>query len=126
MEFSNSKPIYLQIIENIKKQLIRGELNIGDKIISQREYAQKMKVNPNTVQRAYREMENMNLVETLRGQGTFICKRPEMLDQIKEEMAENIMRNFLLEMKSIGFSDEKTISLVKQWQVKINKEGEND
>jgi len=124
MEFSNSKPIYLQIIENIKKQLIRGELNIGDKIISQREYAQKMKVNPNTVQRAYREMENMNLVETLRGQGTFICKRPEMLDQIKEEMAENIMRNFLLEMKSIGFSDEKTISLVKQWQVKINKEGE--
>jgi len=124
MEFSNSKPIYLQIIENIKKQLIRGELNIGDKIISQREYAQKMKVNPNTVQRAYREMENMNLVETLRGQGTFICKRPEMLDQIKEEMAENIMRNFLSEMKSIGFSDEKTISLVKQWQVKINKEGE--
>ena len=124
MEFSNSKPIYLQIIDNIKKQLIRGELNIGDKIISQREYAQKMKVNPNTVQRAYREMENMNLVETLRGQGTFICKRPEMLDQIKEEMAENIMRNFLSEMKSIGFSDEKTISLVKQWQVKINKEGE--
>ena len=124
MEFNNSKPIYLQIIDEVKKQLIRGELKIGDKIISQREYAQKMKVNPNTVQRAYREMEIMNLVETLRGQGTFICNRPEMLEEIKEEMAEKIMRSFLKEMKSIGYSDEKTISLIKQWQVKINEEGQ--
>ncbi|QUH26522.1 GntR family transcriptional regulator [Serpentinicella alkaliphila] len=123
MEFNNSKPIYLQIIDEVKKQLIRGELKIGDKIISQREYAQKMKVNPNTVQRAYREMEIMNLVETLRGQGTFICNRPEMLEEIKEEMAEKIMRSFLMEMKSIGYSDEKTINLIKQWQIKINEEG---
>ena len=98
MEFNNSKPIYLQIIDEVKKQLIRGELKIGDKIISHRESAQKMKVNPNTVQRAYREMEMMNLVETLRGQGTFICNRPEMLEEIKEEMAEKIMRSFLKEM----------------------------
>lgn len=122
MEFNNSMPIYLQIIDDIKKQLVRGELKIGDKIVSQREYAQKMKVNPNTVQRAYREMENMNFLESLRGQGTFICNRPEMLEEIKEEMSESIMRNFVKEMKSIGFSDDKTLALVKKWQDIINEE----
>lgn len=122
MEFDNSKPIYLQIIDEVKKQLIRGELNMGDKILSQREFAQKMKVNPNTVQRAYREMENMNLVETIRGQGTFICEKTGMLDRIKEEMAESTMRYFLKEMKSLGFEEDKIVESVKKWQQMIKEE----
>ncbi len=122
MEFDNSKPIYLQIIDYIKKQLIRGELNIGDKILSQREFAQQLKVNPNTVQRAYREMESMNLVETIRGQGTFICNRPDMLDEIKEEMAENIMRSFFHEIESLGYKDEKVLDLVSKWQKRLKEE----
>lgn len=126
MEFDNSKPIYLQIVDEIKKQLIRGELKIGDKILSQREFAQKMKVNPNTVQRAYREMENMNLVESIRGQGTFICEKPGLLDEIKEEMAENAMRYFLKEMKSLGIEDEKIVESVKKWQQIIKEEEKND
>ncbi|AOT69248.1 GntR family transcriptional regulator [Geosporobacter ferrireducens] len=122
MEFDNSKPIYLQIIDDIKKQLIRGELKPGDKILSQRDFAQKIKVNPNTVQRAYREMENMNLVETIRGQGTFIYSREGMLDEIKEEMASRVLKNFLDEMYSLGFDNEKIIELVEKCQQRLEED----
>ncbi|WP_099192736.1 GntR family transcriptional regulator [Tepidibacter mesophilus] len=119
MEFDNSKPIYLQIIEDIKKKLIRGEIKPGDKIPSQRELAKDIKVNPNTVQRAYREMESINLVKALRGQGTFICDEEELLNEIKKEMANEVLIKFVEEMKSLGFKDDEVIDLVKLWQEKI-------
>ncbi|MEW9123348.1 MAG: GntR family transcriptional regulator [Thermotaleaceae bacterium] len=122
MEFDNSKPIYLQIIDSIKKQLIRGELKPGDKILSQREFAQSLKVNPNTVQRAYREMERVCLVETIRGQGTFVCERKGMLEEIQDEMADRILRNFLQEMYSLGFEKDKIIELVAKWQKQMEEE----
>ncbi|ABR46371.1 regulatory protein GntR, HTH [Alkaliphilus metalliredigens QYMF] len=122
MEFNNSKPIYLQIIDYIKKQLIRGELKGGDKISSQREFAQQMKVNPNTVQRAYREMESMQLVETIRGQGTFICNQEEMLAVIQEEMAGDLLRHFIEEMYSLGYSKEAMVQLIEKWKTEVREE----
>ncbi|WP_350343953.1 GntR family transcriptional regulator [Proteinivorax tanatarense] len=118
MNFDNSKPIYLQIIDYIKIQIIKGELKTGDKILSQRELAQKLKVNPNTVQRAYREMESNNLTETLRGQGTFIVHNEHLVEQLKEEMAEKILNRFFKEVKSLGYKDEEILDLVKQNQSK--------
>jgi GntR family transcriptional regulator len=97
----------MQIVDEIKKQIIRGELKPGDKVLSQRDLAEKIKVNPNTVQRAYKEMESMNILETIRGQGTFICNRPEMLKEIKSEMANKILINFITEMRSLGFKKEE-------------------
>ncbi|SHJ42537.1 GntR family transcriptional regulator [Tepidibacter formicigenes] len=119
MEFNNSKPIYLQIIEDIKKKLIRKEIKPGDKIPSQRELAKNIKVNPNTVQRAYREMESMGLVKTLRGQGTFISDEEELLNEIKKEMASEVLIKFIQEMRSLGFKDDEVINLIKSWQEKI-------
>lgn len=116
MEFDNSKPIYIQIIEDIKKKLIRGEIKPGDKIPSQREFAKDMKVNPNTVQRAYREMENMGLVKTLRGQGTFIDDKEELLNEIKKDMASSILVKFIEDMRSLGIEDRETLDLIKIWQ----------
>ncbi|MEJ8554618.1 GntR family transcriptional regulator [Tepidibacter sp. Z1-5] len=119
MEFDNSKPIYIQIIEDIKKRLIRGEIKLGDKIPSQRELAKDIKVNPNTVQRAYREMESMGLVKTLRGQGTFISDQEELLNEIKKEMASEVLIKFVEEMRSLGIKDDEAINLIKSWQEKI-------
>lgn len=118
MEFDNSKPIYIQIIEDIKKKLIRGEINPGDKIPSQREFAKDMKVNPNTVQRAYREMESMGLVKTLRGQGTFIDDKEDLLIEIKKDMANSILIKFIEDMRSLGIEDKETLDLIKGWQEK--------
>jgi GntR family transcriptional regulator len=102
--------------------LIKKELDIGDKIPSQRELAQQLKVNPNTVQRAYNEMETTGMVKTLRGQGTFICNKPEMLREIKEEMTEDIMGRFFHDIKSLGYENEEITDLVNKWQNKL-KEG---
>ena len=67
LNFDSSRPIYLQMVDEVKKALVRGELSPGDKIPSLKERAQMSKVNPNTVQRAYQEMERERLTETLRG-----------------------------------------------------------
>ncbi|NLB88855.1 MAG: GntR family transcriptional regulator [Syntrophomonadaceae bacterium] len=113
MQFDNASPIYKQIIEDFKKKMIRGELKKGDKILSQREYAQMATVNPNTVQRAYREMESMNLVETLRGQGTFVCVTPEQLVELKKEMATGLLESFITEMRSLDYSDVEILGMLK-------------
>ena len=121
MEFNASQPIYKQIIDDFKKKLIRGELEEGDKIPSQREYAEEVRVNPNTVQRAYREMESMNMVETLRGQGTFISISADRLEEIKMEMAVNLVDYFISEMESLGYSQKDMLRILKQEQ--SHKEG---
>lgn len=122
MEFNASQPIYKQIIDDFKKKLIRSELKEGDKIPSQREYAEQVRVNPNTVQRAYREMESMNMVETLRGQGTYISISADRLEEIKMEMAVNLIDYFISEMASLGYSREDMFKILEQEQSR--REGE--
>ncbi|AZO94576.1 GntR family transcriptional regulator [Halocella sp. SP3-1] len=123
INFDASKPIYEQIIDQIKQMLVRGELNPGDKLPSQRDMAKKIKVNPNTIQRAYREMETLELVETQRGRGTFIKEDKNMVLEIKKEMARNATFRFLQEMTAIGFSTEEIINLVEKGLInfKVNK-----
>lgn len=114
VNFDLDKPIYLQIIDEFKRALARGELSPGDKIPSQRDLAKKIKVNPNTVQKAYQEMERMQLVETLRGQGTFIRKDTFTLKEIRDEMAREALHNFINEMYALGLSREEVIAIVEQ------------
>ncbi|MEN6463083.1 MAG: GntR family transcriptional regulator [Syntrophomonas sp.] len=122
MQFDSSQPIYQQIINTYKKQLARGELKEGDKIPSQREYAEKIQVNPNTVQRAYREMENLHMVETIRGQGTFIVNGEELKKAIKQEMAKTILDYFIQEMKSLGFTNEQMVEMLILEQPSLKEE----
>jgi GntR family transcriptional regulator len=113
VNFNLDKPIYLQIIDEIKRSIVRGELALGEKIPSQRELAQQIKVNPNTVQKAYQEMERIRLVETLRGQGTFICNEPKLLTGIREEMAREALEIFINDMKALGFSPKDIREMVE-------------
>ncbi|MEC9490232.1 MAG: GntR family transcriptional regulator [Halanaerobiales bacterium] len=113
IDFNAAYPIYEQVIDEIKKEIVRGELNSGDKLPSQRKLARKIEVNPNTVQRAYREMEQRGLVETKRGRGTFIKDDDQVMVEIKKEMAETAVSNFIDEMISLGFEKENILSKVK-------------
>lgn len=116
LDYDKSRAIYKQIIEAFQKQLVRGELGLGDKIPSQREYAQKARVNPNTVQRAYQELERMGMVETVRGQGTFIQADIEMISGIRQKMADSILDHFFEEMISLGYSDNEIQEmLTRRW-----------
>ncbi len=104
VDFDAAKPIYEQIIDEIKRMVVRGELAPGDKLPSQRELARKIEVNPNTIQRAYREMEVLKLVVTKRGRGTFIKEGEGIIKNIKAEMAEDAVSRFIKEMNSLGFT----------------------
>lgn len=111
MVFDSGQPIYRQIMDDYQKQLVRGELQPGDKIPSQREYAQTHQVNPNTVQRAYREMEAMHMVETIRGQGTFVRVGGAELQRIRMDMAVKVLEYFIGEMRSLGFNREDILQM---------------
>jgi len=115
VNFDAAQPIYRQIIDDFKKKMIRGELKHGDRIPSQREYAEMAQVNPNTVQRAYREMEAMHMVETLRGQGTFVSADQEMLARMKEEMAQSILNYFISEMNALGYQPSDLIRMLEEY-----------
>jgi len=111
LDYDKSKAIYKQIIESFQKQLVRGELRQGDKIPSQRDFALKARVNPNTVQRAYQELERMGMVETLRGQGTFIRADEAMVKCIREQMAAALLEHFQEEMHSLGYDDQQIYAM---------------
>lgn len=113
MKFNDNLPIYVQIIEYIKRQIITLELKGGDKLPSVRELSQELKVNPNTVQRSYQELERENLVFTQRGMGTFVTEDMEIINGLKRNMASNIVETFIMEMKSLGFNLEEIRELIQ-------------
>ncbi|RAP76823.1 GntR family transcriptional regulator [Paenibacillus montanisoli] len=123
MNFNNPKPIYMQMVDEVKKALARGELSPGDKIPSHKERAQMSQVNPNTVQRAYQEMEREGLTETLRGQGTFIRNDPALLQTIRSEMALAAVKLFIEEMQGLGIEPGETERLLRSQLYDESKEG---
>ena len=107
--FDPSIPIYLQLAERIQRQILRGELKPGDKLPSVRDMGIQSGVNPNTVQRTYREMEGMHIVETKRGQGTFVTEDSTILQNMRNTLRTNEIARFVNGMKSMGYSNEEIV-----------------
>jgi DNA-binding transcriptional regulator YhcF (GntR family) len=114
MNFKDNLPIYIQIMNLIKKRIILGELKEGEKLPSVREMSTELKVNPNTIQRSYQELERENLVSTQRGTGSFVTEDMNIINELKKNMANNIVEGFLKEMKSIGFNPSEIIILIDE------------
>lgn len=113
MNFDNSIPIYLQVIDKIKTDIITGRLNPGDKMPSTRDLAKELGINPNTASRVYKEMELLNLCFTKRGLGTFITESRDVVDTIKDEMANELVDDFVGGMKKLGISYEDMIKHIE-------------
>lgn len=109
-EFQASRPIYMQIVDKIIQQIIRGELMPGNKLPSVREMAVQTGVNPNTIQRTYSELERMEIVETRRGQGTFVTENINLIDEIKVRKQKDIIEAFFINMQELGYSEEEMLS----------------
>lgn len=114
MEFNNNMPIYMQVIHEIKKELIRGNLPLGSKLPSARDLAIQYQINPNTANRVYREMELQELCFTKRGIGTFVTEDEQRLMRVREEMAKEYMTTFLIGMRDLGIQEEEVISLIRK------------
>lgn len=118
MEFNDYHPIYVQIMDYIKYQIIRGELQINGKVPSVREVASKLKVNPNTVQRSYTELERANIIYAKRGLGNFVTENENIVDILKQEKAKEIFDNFYSEITKLGLNKEESIALVEKGWLK--------
>ncbi|WKB35609.1 GntR family transcriptional regulator [Terrilactibacillus sp. S3-3] len=119
--FNPATPIYLQLSERIKHQIIRGELGSGDKLPSVRDLAIESGVNPNTVQRTYRELEESGIVEKKRGQGTFVTADQKILQNMREGLKERHISGFVQEMKEMGYSEVEMIDGLKQFFEKTGR-----
>ena len=114
LEFDDKMPIYLQIMDRIKMDIVTEKLKSKDKLPSVREMAMNLKVNPNTLQRAYQELERLGIVYTQRGMGTFVGAKENMVNELKQEMAKEVMDSFILGMKHLGFTDQEIIESISK------------
>lgn len=119
MEFNDSLPIYIQIMNLIKSRMVSGDIIGGDKLPSVRELSKELKVNPNTIQRAYQELEREGLVFTQRGMGTFVTEDLNTIKNLKKSMATELVDKFLIEMKKLGFTSDEVKEIISEW---IDKE----
>ncbi|HHY63142.1 MAG TPA: GntR family transcriptional regulator [Firmicutes bacterium] len=125
ISFDESIPIYTQIMKSVLWDVATGALLPGDKLLSVRDFAKQAKTNPNTVQRAYAELERMGVVETQRGQGTFVSASPEIAREVRSEMTAAAVESFVEEMRRLLYSDSDIISLVSQQLVKTGTNSSN-
>lgn len=112
MEFNNNLPIYVQVIHDIKMNIIKGNIGLGEKLPSGRDLALQYKINPNTASRIYKELEMDEICFTKRGLGTYITEDKNKLLDMKEEMSKQLIEDFILGMKDLGFEKEEVINIL--------------
>ena len=114
INFSNDTPIYLQIIEHIKTQIISGAYLPGQKIPSVRDLSLEYQVNPNTIQKALAELENVGLIFTERTSGKFVTGDAGLIKKIRMETIQKMVDQFCLSMKKVGISEDELINILKE------------
>ena len=113
-EFDNNIPIYIQLVEQLKKYIISGKIKPGERLPSVRELALLTKVNPNTMQKALTELEDEKLIFTERTNGKFVTNNEKIIDTLKKEYAKELSNKYFLNMESIGFTKTETINYLKE------------
>lgn len=121
-EFDLNQPIYLQIIQRLCSQIMRGDYHPGDKLPSLVDAGLQFNVNHNTIARVYMEMARQGIVESRRGEGTFVTEDHSVLDGMHHSMRDSLMENFFTEMGRLGYSTEE-ISTSFQEYVQRKKQG---
>ena len=112
--FDNERPIYVQLVEKIRLEIISGKLQSGQRIPSVREMALKVKVNPNTMQKALAELEEEGLIYTERTNGKFVTENKELIEKIKKKLAEEKVNNYLKDMQNIGIDYKEALKYLQE------------
>ena len=118
----NSRPIYEQIIDSIKENILKGILRPGDKLPSVREMSSMITANPNTVSRAYMELERQGVTETLRGKGTFVSSnyKPKVEEESMEKLKDDI-KKIIVEAYYMGIEKEDMIEIIEDLYKEVKK-----
>ena len=116
LDFRSGAPIYTQIVEQVKQQVVSGELKPGDQLPTVRALAQELRINFNTVARAYRLLDEASIISTQQGRGTYILDvpPPERTDKLRQQALEALTRNYLNEALRLGCDSDEIIKTLKE------------
>ncbi len=115
VDISSSTPIYQQLADSVKEGILKGLLEPGEKLPSVRELAKTMTLNPNTIQKAYQELERQKVIVTLRGKGTYISsdykprKDEDKLMEVKE-----LFKKGIVEAHYMGFRKDDILNMIDE------------
>jgi GntR family transcriptional regulator len=115
LDFHSGLPIYTQIVNQVQSQLANGVLKPGDQLPTVRALAQELRVNFNTVARAYRILDEARIISTQQGRGTFIMEvmLPYVAERLRNESLEALTRRYLEEAIRLGFSEREVSQMVR-------------
>lgn len=116
IDFRSDQPIYIQIVEQIRRKVANGELRQGDQLPTVRQLATELRVNFNTVARAYRLLDEARLISTQQGRGTYIWEQPseETLERLRNQELAALTQRFLSEASRLGFTPEQVSQAVTE------------
>ena len=114
LDFDPTRPIYLQIIEAVKKRTVQGLYQAGGPLPSVREMAKEMGVNPNTMSRAYMVLEREGFITTRRGEGSSLTASTKRIDHERRALAEAARDHFVAEIRDLALSREQIDDLLRQ------------
>ena len=112
--FDNDRPIYIQLVEQLEIYIISGKIKPGEKLPSVRDLALKTKVNPNTMQKALVELEDLKLIYTERTNGKYVTKDERLLNKFKDKYAKEKTQKYIKEMQELGFVKNEIVEFVKE------------
>ena len=112
--FDNERPIYIQLVEMIRVDIVSGKFEKGQRLPSVRELALMMKVNPNTMQKALAELEDEKLIYTERTNGKYVTEDEKLIEKAKKKLAQEKVNNYLNSMKNIGINYELAIQYLQE------------
>ena len=113
IDYQSRTPIYVQIVNEIEKCIIKGQLKPDDQMPSIRELASELGINPNTVKKSYAELENKNVIRSVSTKGTFITTKIEEIVQNKIETSIQMIQKEVEELKMLGLDFEQIKERIK-------------
>ena len=113
--FNDGSPIYLQLVAVIKGKIASGEYAPGDRLPPVRDLALEAGVNPNTVQRAYAELERDGLVNAERTSGRFVTADAEKIEQLRGALSSGFIGEMFKQLQALGLTNEEIIAAVQNW-----------
>jgi len=120
LNFRSAEPLFLQIASQIEAMVTSGELKVGEQLPTVRELATELRINFNTVARAYRLLDENRLISTQRGRGTYIWEEPAeaAVQQLRRHRLEEMTRNYLEGVRQLGFSLAETMDVLGEISAK--------
>jgi len=113
LDYRDARPIYAQIIDGFREQIAAGILQPGDKLPSVRELAGELAINPNTIQRSYRQLEMEGWIVTVPGKGCFVCHAPSTITREKERLLA-ILDSTVSALTNLGVSREELLARLEK------------